>query len=133
MKKSRILKFNKQEQIIKKGDEEQKMYVILKGSVEIVINDGVKSLTLATLFKNDFFGEISLINNTPRSADVFATTKTIVTYIANMEELDIFLEKNPFFARKMVKILTERLSKTDEILKNQLSGKNKTKLMNFRW
>lgn len=62
-----IKRFKKNELIIKKGTRGDSMYFILKGSV-IVHTDTAK----ITLSSGDFFGEIALVKNIARTADVYA-------------------------------------------------------------
>jgi CRP/FNR family transcriptional regulator, cyclic AMP receptor protein len=128
----RILEFKKGDAIIKQGQNEQRMYIILKGEVRIVLQDDFKEVQLAILKKNDFFGEISLFNNTRRCATAIALEKVSCTFIDSTEELDRFLTLNPGFCRKMVKILAGRLAQTDDIIRDELGGKSKAS-MGFMW
>ncbi len=128
----RIIDFDKGEAIIKQGQKEQRMYIILKGEVRIFLTDDLKEVQLATLKKNDFFGEISLFNNTPRCASAVALGNVSCTYIDTIEELDRFLALNPGFSRKMVKILASRLAQTDDIIRDELGGRSKAS-MGFMW
>jgi CRP-like cAMP-binding protein len=117
------------ERIIEAGKVEQRMYIILEGSVEISLSDGKNTVTVATLKKGDFFGEISLFNQSPRSAHVIALDDVNLAYIDNQEQLNAFLLVNPAFAAKMVRILAARLAKTDEILIGKISQINRLKLI----
>lgn len=128
----RVLKFSDGEQIIKRGTKDQRMYIILSGRVCISINDGLKELTLMTLDKHDFFGEISLFNDSPRTADAFACGKVKLTYIDNTKELDEFLKLNPSFSRKMAKTLAERIANTNSLLLKELGGKSHA-VSKFYW
>jgi len=62
------------EYVIKSGDEDQKMYVLLSGKVKVQRKERKtgKILFLATLGIGDVFGEISLLRKAPRSADIVA-------------------------------------------------------------
>lgn len=124
-----LVHYQSGERIINAGDQEKKMYIILDGQVSITLSDGKNTVTVADLKVGDFFGEISLFNNIPRSANVNAVTDVKLFYIDSVEELTTFLVKNPAFAAKMVRILAQRLAKTDEILIGKISEINRLKLL----
>ena len=125
---ARILNFTDSERIIRAGQNDRRMYIILSGSVQISLRDGVDSFVVATMNKGDFFGEMSLFCNRPRTADVIAVGTVRLTYIESMPELRKFLTVNPNFAIKMVEVLSERLTKTDEHLIGVISDINRLKL-----
>lgn len=129
----RIISFNDGDCIIKAGERHQRMYIILDGYVEIAIDEGMKSVVLAKLKKNDFFGEISLIHNIPRSASAFSKGAAKLTYIDSLAELEKVMEKNPVYTRMMVIELTKRLAETDRILRRELGGHSKAAIANFTW
>jgi CRP-like cAMP-binding protein len=58
--------------IVRQGDPGDAMFFILHGEVRVRMLIGGKETILATLGKGDFFGEISLFDQGPRSADVVA-------------------------------------------------------------
>ena len=122
-----IMYFQNAENIIKAGHLEQRMFIILEGEVTITLGDGDNQIVVARLAKGDFFGEISLFTNTPRSATVRAIGDVKLAYIDNVTQLKSFLLKNPHFAAKMVHILAQRLAKTDEILIGKVSEINRLK------
>ena len=119
--------FQNSENIIKIGQSEQRMYIILEGRVNVFLSSGESNITVATLGKGDFFGEISLFTDHPRSATVRALGDVKVVYIDNVKQLQAFLLVNPQFAAKMVQTLALRLAKTDEILIGKISELNRLK------
>lgn len=60
------------DRIFEQGSTGLCMYVILKGSVRVVHDSDGQSVELAVLKEGDFFGELSLIDDEPRSASVIA-------------------------------------------------------------
>ncbi|HQO02361.1 MAG TPA: cyclic nucleotide-binding domain-containing protein [Spirochaetota bacterium] len=128
----RILKFSNNEIIIKKGTTDRRMFIILNGTVEILMNEGLKQISLSVLGKRDFFGEISLFNNSPRTADVIARGNVKLTFIDSIKELDDFLVLNPSFAREMAKTLAARIAHTNSLLLKELSGKSQS-VAKFFW
>ena len=63
--------------IVRKGDPADCMYFILSGEVEVVVDtDSRHRLRLTTMGAGTVFGEVALINNKGRTADVLAITET---------------------------------------------------------
>jgi CRP/FNR family transcriptional regulator, cyclic AMP receptor protein len=61
------------ERIINAGDPGYCMYVILRGNVRVSVKRRNGEIELAKLSAGDFFGEVALVDEGPRSADVTAT------------------------------------------------------------
>jgi hypothetical protein len=59
-------------EIVKQGDHGDAMYLVLDGELRVRMMIGGKESILVTLGPGDFFGEISLFDHGPRSADVVA-------------------------------------------------------------
>jgi CRP-like cAMP-binding protein len=75
--------------IVRKGEYGDSMYLILEGEARVRLMEGHHETILATLGPGEFFGDISLFDHGPRSADVIANTETTVVKIsaANFEKL----------------------------------------------
>ncbi len=117
----RVLYYTAGERIIAAGDVERRMYIITEGEVAITLSDGEVKAVVARLGKGDFFGEISIFSNRPRSANAYAIGKVILAYIDDDTQLKNFLHINPNFAAKMVTVLVDRLAKTDEMLLGKMN------------
>jgi CRP-like cAMP-binding protein len=70
---SAIESYAEAERIINAGDVGHCMYVILRGNVRVTITRGRGEVELAKLSAGDFFGEVALVDDGPRSASVTAT------------------------------------------------------------
>ena len=68
--------------IVKQGDPGEAMYFILDGELRVRINVMGSETILATLTAGDFFGDVSLFDHGPRSADVIANTDSTVVKIS---------------------------------------------------
>lgn len=65
--------------IMKEGDQGEELYIIGGGSVDVIINhDRPDQTVLATLHKDDFFGEMCVIEPSQRSATVVARESTLL-------------------------------------------------------
>ena len=113
--------FQKGEIIIKEGDLGREMFIIKSGSVKVMKKDDDGKITdLATLERGDFFGEMAILENAPRTAMVIAREATSLL-VLNVGSFLIKIRKDPSFAFTMmqkmsnrIRILNERLLKKDE-------------------
>lgn len=69
-------------EVVRQGEPGDAMYLLLEGEVRVRMLIGGKESTLATLSTGDFFGEISLFDHGPRSADVVANEDSILLKIS---------------------------------------------------
>jgi CRP-like cAMP-binding protein len=69
--------FPKDSDIVTEGENDKTFFLLIRGSVDIV-KGGNK---VASLGQGDFFGEIALIANTPRTASAHTLEDTLVLYI----------------------------------------------------
>ncbi len=70
--------------VVKKGDEGNGMFFILQGELRARVMVGEKETILATFGPGDFFGDMSLFDHGPRSADVIANTDSIVLKMSDV-------------------------------------------------
>ena len=95
------------ESIIRKGEEGDRMYLISKGEVEVLDDKGQPK---AELHEGNFFGELSLLNSTPRTATVRARTSCDL-YVLSREDFNNALKEYPEFANNLMDIVKQRYRK----------------------
>ena len=107
--------------IIKCGDTSTDIFVILSGHAEITVPIEGKSKFIATLTKEDIFGELVLINETKRTANIMCIENTDVLIIS-YENFYSFFNKNPrVFALMLLnvtRLLTKRLKNSNIIIED---------------
>lgn len=109
------------ELIFSEGQRGDQLYIVLEGAVQIVRQiEGVGEEQLAVCRENSFFGELSMIDARPRSADarVIESARLLVIRKSDLEELmfgDKELEKELLWI--FVHHLTTRLRETNEKLR----------------
>jgi CRP/FNR family transcriptional regulator, cyclic AMP receptor protein len=107
--------------LFRQGDKGNAMYLIESGRVRISIRDDDDAeLTLAELAQGDFFGEMSLIDGRQRSADAQVIEDANLA-ILSRDEFLAFVRTNPDVALEMLAALTDRLRRTDELLRSRVS------------
>src|SRR5574338_948716 len=107
--------------LFRQGDQGDAMYLIESGRVRISIRDDDKQeLTLAELAQGDFFGEMALIDGRQRSADAKVIEDANLAILSRDAFLS-FVRSNPDVALEMLSALTDRLRRTDELLRSRVS------------
>jgi CRP-like cAMP-binding protein len=115
--------------IFKEGDKGNEMFVIIQGDVEISkVTSASSSKTLIVLAKGDIFGEMAVIEKKRRSATATAVSKTRLL-VLNDTLFDSTLNGNPDFARKMIRILSERLRRTNSALQDSIVTNKQNQLL----
>ncbi|MGC8928646.1 MAG: Crp/Fnr family transcriptional regulator [Myxococcota bacterium] len=110
--------YKKGESILLQNDRGDSLYLILEGKVKVVLyGDRGREIILSILKVGDFFGEMALLDEDVRSAYVIALEKTKVLMLSR----DVFLNwlnNHPKSAIKLLKFLSIRLRRADEIISN---------------
>ncbi|OCR02121.1 hypothetical protein BCD67_22800 [Oscillatoriales cyanobacterium USR001] len=91
--------------ICQENDPGDSFYIILSGVVEVLSQRADKYI--ATLHEGEFFGEISLLLGTPRSATVRAMKDSIL-FVVERHDLQKLLVQQPNLADQIAKKLSER-------------------------
>jgi CRP/FNR family cyclic AMP-dependent transcriptional regulator len=107
--------------LFRQGDNGDAMYLIESGRVRISIRDEEdQEVTLAELAQGDFFGEMSIIDGRQRSADAKVIEDARLA-ILSREAFLSFVRNNSDVALEMLSALTDRLRRTDELLRSRVS------------
>jgi CRP/FNR family transcriptional regulator, cyclic AMP receptor protein len=107
--------------LFKQGDKGDAMYLIESGRVRISIRDAEKQeVTLAELAQGDFFGEMAIIDGRQRSADAQVIEDARLAILSRDAFLS-FVRTNPDVALEMLSALTDRLRRTDDLLRSRVS------------
>jgi CRP/FNR family cyclic AMP-dependent transcriptional regulator len=96
--------YAKDDTIFKEGEQADEFFVVVRGKVEI--RSGNRSFE--TVDRNGIFGEMALIDDSPRSATVVALTDVTVAPIQEQQFL-FMVEHTPFFALKVMRVIANRL------------------------
>jgi len=109
--------YKKDEHIFKQHAPAEGMYVILDGAVKIIDPDS--GTVFASLETGDFFGELALLDEEPRSASAHATQPSRLIGFFRTDLLTL-MKRYPELGNKIMlnlaRVLGERLRKTNEEL-----------------
>ncbi len=104
--------------IISEGDQSASLYVILSGKVKVFLQDDEgKEVVLNYHEAGEYFGELALIDDAPRSASVMTVEKSTFLVISK-EEFKQMLSNHPDVAFSLVKGLVLRLRLLTENVKD---------------
>jgi len=107
--------------LFRQGEKGDAMYLIESGRVRISIRDNdEQEVILAELAQGDFFGEMSIIDGRQRSADAKVIEDARLAILSRDAFLS-FVRNNPDVALEMLSALTDRLRRTDELLRSRVS------------
>ena len=105
--------------IFSEGDIGTDMYIIQSGTVELLKAIGGETRVLSTLEKGDFFGEMSVLEDVPRTASARAKTDVELVRI-NGATFDAMLKSNTEIAVRMMRKLSRRLREVTAMLEEAL-------------
>jgi CRP/FNR family cyclic AMP-dependent transcriptional regulator len=122
--------------VFAQGDEGDSMYVIQNGAVDIVAGVGKQKVTVASLFKQQYFGELSLLDGAPRSATAVANRATQLLAL-DRDDFVEFIKRRPDAALSIMHEVGERIRATNELMtrtvtRNVLEEENKKLTMGER-
>ncbi len=107
--------------VFEEGDLGTEMYIVQEGKVAILKRYKGREQQLAVLGQGDFFGEMSVLEDLPRTATVRAVSPCRLLEI-NGSTFDQMLRRNPEIAVRMMRKLSRRLRETDMRLREALGS-----------
>ncbi len=112
---SERLTFSAGDSLFHQGDSGDSAYVIVEGDADIIIDTPGGPITVATVKKNDWVGEIAILCDVPRTATITATSKLTTLRISK----DVFFQLILQFPQMSVEVMRElafRLERTNRKL-----------------
>lgn len=108
-----------------KGDEGDKMYEIVSGSIRIYTDDKHgNELTIVIRKEGEIVGEMALLDKQPRSASAMAAEALDVLVLERESFLE-FLQERPAVGMKMIHTLIKRLRYTTDYLQKVMEWINR--------
>jgi CRP-like cAMP-binding protein len=107
-------RFAKNAIVFNQGDPGDAMFVVLVGRLNVVLfSEGGREVILAQLGPGDFFGEMAILAEQPRSATVVATEDATLLRLARADFV-ARVRANPDIALRLLAALAHRLAEADE-------------------
>jgi CRP/FNR family cyclic AMP-dependent transcriptional regulator len=113
-----LRKFQKNVIVLHEGDQSNALYFIESGQVKVSkINEEGKEVVLSILSEGEHFGEMSLIDDEPRSASIITKTNCEFAMIRK-QDFEQVLDANPQLALAMMRSLCQRLRAADRSIES---------------
>jgi CRP-like cAMP-binding protein len=97
--------------IFREGEPAQELYIVKSGRVEVRLGNRV----LDTLPELSIFGEMALVDHSPRSATVVAATDTTIVPVGEKQFL-FLVSRTPHFALNVMRVLAQRLRSANRVV-----------------
>ena len=97
--------------IFKEGDQSKEMYIVIEGDVKILKRD----TRIAAVGKGQIFGEMALVDKSPRSASAVALTDCKLAAVDERQFITM-VQNTPDFALQVMRIMVERLRDTTNLI-----------------
>ena len=105
--------FSKDNVIILAEEEGDTLFILKKGQVKVsIVSEEGREVILSLLGPGSVFGELSLLDGKPRSANVVATEETDLLMLRRADFLQL-IYKTPQIATALLAELATRMRKTD--------------------
>jgi CRP-like cAMP-binding protein len=102
--------------IVAQDEPGDSMFIIAAGRVKVALfGENGRELTLSELKPGDFFGEMSLLDNRPRSANVVALDDATLLVLTR-DAFVVHLKAHPQTAINLLSEMTRRLRRADETI-----------------
>jgi CRP/FNR family transcriptional regulator, cyclic AMP receptor protein len=116
--------------LFREGEESREMYVIHAGQVRITKHIRGQEKVLATLGQGEFFGEMAVLNNKPRSA-----TATVVEdaemLVIEPKTFESMVRASTEIALRMIKRMAARLQEADDHIENLMLRDPSSRVVHF--
>jgi CRP-like cAMP-binding protein len=114
--------------LFRDGEKGKEMYVIQSGKVKISKEIRGEEQTLATLGAGEFFGEMAILNNKPRSASATVEEESKMLVI-DPKTFEAMIKGNTEIAVRMIKKLAQRLQEADHQIESLMLKDNNSRVV----
>jgi CRP/FNR family transcriptional regulator, cyclic AMP receptor protein len=109
------------ETIFNAGDLGDSLYIVRSGEVELSVKDTAgQKIVLTVAERNDLFGELSMLDERPRSATAMSLVDSELLLL-DRDDLLLLFQKQPDAALNMLAAMSGMLRKVDRLLQTRVS------------
>lgn len=107
--------FRSGEEIFAQGDEGDAAYIVISGSVDVIVGTDGSATAVTTLGRAEIFGEIAVLCDLRRTTGIRAHEDASVLKLSRTQLLNL-MQEFPDIALEMIRILGNRLQATTKDL-----------------
>lgn len=101
--------------VLIEGEATNDLILLREGEVEVYVSRGDKKVSITTLGPKSYFGEMSVFDDYPRSANVRAISDVTILRV-DRDSFRDFLKSNPAALYRMCTVFSHRLRNTNSAL-----------------
>jgi len=116
--------------LFREGEPGKEMYVVQQGRIHVSKKAGEVEKILATLGPGEFLGEMSILNNKPRSATATCADACKLLVI-DAKTFEAMIRGNAEIAIRMIKKLADRLAEANEQIENLLFADASSRVVHY--
>lgn len=116
--------------LFREGEQGKEMFVIQTGKVKIFKEIRGEEQVLAILGPGEFFGEMAILNNKPRSASAIVIEESKMLVI-DPKTFEMMVKNNTEIAVRMIKKLAQRLQEADDQIESLMLKDANSKVAHF--
>jgi CRP-like cAMP-binding protein len=116
--------------LFREGERGEEMFILQSGKVTISKKIRGVEKTLATLEKGEFFGEMAILNDKPRSASA-ETIEDCEMLVIDRKTFETLLRSNVEIAIRFIKRLADRLRETNDQMEALMIRDNTSRLVSL--
>lgn len=123
--------FKDGEIVFRQGEPGTEMYIIRDGNVRVVRDVETGRQEIATLTEGDFFGEMAIFDDLPRSATVQSMGDSTLQ-VVDRQTVKNGLKSHPEMAVYLLEMMSRRLRRVDEMLESFVNERGEIDSSNVR-
>ena len=108
--------FQDLEVIFEEGSYGDEMYIVHSGTIKLVKQSTAGEMVIATIQPGEFFGEMALVDNAPRSVNAVAGTDQTRLLALDRDKFLFLVSHQPAFALTIMHVLCQRIRAMNERL-----------------
>ena len=119
-----VVRFNNQETIIREGETQPELFIIISGCVNVTVSETDKEAYICTIGEGEIFGEAGIFSKVRRTANVISVDETVILRLPRNNLLG-FIKKNPAGGIKILMIIIYSLLKKLREINQELAFERK--------